>query len=84
MCQVDFIIYFKEQNQAGKIAIQKQGLNRKWGSLKGGKDAPIKLGFWCLFATRCLIASVPSIDTTIITTAISTMTREIRGDENFV
>ena len=40
--------------------------------------------FWCLFAALCLITFESSIDATIITTALSTITREIGGEEQYV
>ena len=40
--------------------------------------------FWCLFAALCLISFISSIDATIVTTALSTITREIGGAEQYV
>lgn len=42
------------------------------------------LRFWCLFAALCLISFISSIDATIITTALPTITREIGGEEQYV
>lgn len=50
-------------------------------------DAPSSahsLRFWCLFGALCLVSFISSIDATIITTALPTITREIGGEEQYV
>ena len=41
--------------------------------------------FWCLFGALCLTSFIGSIDATVVTTALPTITREIgRREEQYV
>ena len=40
--------------------------------------------FWHIFAALCLISFISAIDATIVTTALSTITREIGGQDKYV
>ncbi|KAL9036216.1 MAG: hypothetical protein Q9180_004426 [Flavoplaca navasiana] len=50
----------------------------------GSPSVVRSLRFWCLFGSLCLISFISSIDATIITTALPTITREIGGEEQYV
>jgi MFS family permease len=41
-------------------------------------------GFWLVFAALCLVSFISAIDSTIVTVALPTITREIGGEKDYV
>ncbi|KAL8789576.1 MAG: hypothetical protein Q9195_006753 [Heterodermia aff. obscurata] len=49
-----------------------------------GSSTTHSLRFWCVFVALCLLSFISSIDATIITTALPTITRELGGETQYV
>jgi MFS family permease len=54
------------------------------GQVQTRESARRSWRFWCLFGSMCLVSFISSIDATIVTTALPTITREIGGATDYV